>query len=256
MPPPPVLHPAFAAQISFPSYLHQFFECLPDTYFYAKNLVGQFVMANQRLADLLGASSIEEMIGLTDFDLCPPDLADQYRDEDRRIMTTGQPVLNRSELVADHRGSLGWYLSSKVPLYGDQNQIIGVAGAMRDLHKVSALLSPYHELDEAIRYVIRYFDTPIKVTELAEITGLSISQFDRRFKQHVEMTPQQFILHTRMESARRMLVETDKSISSIALACGVSDQSYLTRQFKRHTGMTPTKYRKKYQQSHIDIHAN
>jgi len=75
--------------------LSQLFDYLPDTYFYAKNLREQFVMVNQALATLVGAGSPEEMIGKTDHDFSPRDMADQYVAEDRRVIQTRRPVIHQ-----------------------------------------------------------------------------------------------------------------------------------------------------------------
>lgn len=236
----------FAGRLDCPCYLHQLFECLPDTYFYAKNAQGQFVMGNQALAELLGLKSADDLIGRTDHELSPADLADQYVAEDQEVMRSGKPVVNQPWLVADYRGRLKWYLSSKVPLFGDGRKAIGVAGAMRDIKEASALLEPFRELDGAIDHVVGRYHEPFDVGLLARMVGLSVSQFDRRFKQLLEMTPQQFVLRVRVHAARRMLVATDKTIAEIAIDTGFCDQSYFTKQFKRQTGMTPTDYRHKY----------
>ena len=237
----------FADQLACPCCLHQLFECLPDTYFYAKNAQGQFVMANQALAELLGLKSVEDLVGRTDHDLSPADLADQYVAEDQHVMRTGEPVTNQSWLVADHRGALKWYLSSKVPLFGDDRKAIGIAGAMRDIREASALLEPFRELDDVVDHVVSHYADPLDVRCLARRVNLSISQFDRRFKRFLQMTPQEFILRVRVHAARRMLVATDKSIADIALDTGFCDQSYFTKQFKRQTGMPPSHYRRAYQ---------
>ena len=237
----------FADQLACPCCLHQLFECLPDTYFYAKNAQGQFVMANQALAELLGFKSVEDLLGQTDHDLGPADLADQYLAEDQHVMRTGKPVINRSWLVADHRGVLKWYLSSKVPLFGIGGKAIGIAGAMRDIREASALLEPFRELDDVVDHVVSRYAEPLDVRHLARMVGLSVSQFDRRFKRFLQTTPQEFILRVRVHAARRMLVATDKSVAEIALATGFCDQSYFTKQFKRQTGMPPSHYRRAYQ---------
>ena len=244
---PATVQRQFADQLECPCHLHQLFECLPDTYFYAKNAQGQFVMANQALAELLGLKSVDDLIGRTDHDLSPADLADQYVAEDQQVMRTGEPVINRSWLVADHRGVLKWYLSSKVPLFGEGRKAIGVAGAMRDIKEASALLEPFRELDDVVDHVVSRYAEPLDVGRLACMVGLSVSQFDRRFKRFLQMTPQEFILRVRVHAARRMLVATDKSVAEIALGTGFCDQSYFTKQFKRQTGMPPSHYRRAYQ---------
>ncbi len=129
----------FVARLDRPWDLGQLFDYLPDTYFYAKNLRGQFVMVNRALATMSGGCEPDEMIGKTDYDFSPRDMADQYVAEDHRVIETRKPVTRQAWLIADHRGALKWYLSSKIPLFNRAGKVIGIAGAMRDVEKASDL---------------------------------------------------------------------------------------------------------------------
>jgi AraC-like DNA-binding protein len=81
------------------------------------------------------------------------------------------------------------------------------------------------------------------VTELARRAGLSVYQFERRIRRIFRMTAGQLIRKARMEAALQRLREDDSSIAAIASACGYSDQSAFTRQFRRTVGCSPTEYR-------------
>ena len=91
----------FIERLDRPWDLGLLFDYLPDTYFYAKNLRGQFVMVNQALATMFGACTPEEMVGQTDHDFSPHDLADQYVAEDRRVIR--DPPAGDPPAVADPR---------------------------------------------------------------------------------------------------------------------------------------------------------
>lgn len=220
------------------------FDYLPDTYFYAKNAKGQFVMVNQAQAVRQGAASPEDVLGKTDYDFSPRDLADQYVAEDRRVMQSRQPVTLQPWLVADHRGTLRWYLSSKIPLFDRSGKVIGIAGAMRDVEKASEWLAPYQEMESAVKVLLTHYVEKIDFRELARLAHLSLSQFDRRFKKLFQMTPQRFLLRVRVHAACQMLVSTNESILQIALKTGFYDQSYFTKQFLRQENMTPSSYRR------------
>jgi PAS domain S-box-containing protein len=222
------------------------FDYLPDTYFYAKNLRGQFVMVNQALASLNGAACIEEVIGKTDHDFSPHDMADQYVAEDRRVMATRKPITHQAWLIPDHRGALKWYLSSKIPLFHRNGKVIGIAGAMRDVEKAGDMLAPYQEMQGVIEHMLTHYEEKIDFRHLACLASLSLSQLDRRFKRLFQLTPQQFLLRVRLNAACQMLVSTEESVLQIALRTGFYDQSYFTKHFRRHKGATPTAYRRKY----------
>jgi AraC-like DNA-binding protein len=55
----------------------------------------------------------------------------------------------------------------------------------------------------------------------------------------------------RIQTACRLLVDTRESIATIALRCGFSDQSHLTREFRRVTGLTPGSYRERYAAANV-----
>jgi len=237
----------FCRRLDCPWHLSLLFDYLPDTYFYAKDADGRFAMVNQALAEMQGAGTPEQMIGRTDYDFSPHDLADQYVAEDRRVMQSGRPIINRAWLVSDHRGTLKWYLSSKIPLFGDGGRVIGIAGAMRDIEKAGVMLRPYHEMEQVVARVFERYPEKVDIPALARLAHLSVSQFDRRFKQLFRMTPQQFLLRVRVHAACHLLATTPAGAAQIAQQTGFYDQSYFTKQFRRHTGLTPAAYRRKYQ---------
>lgn len=239
----------FFQRLDCPWHLSQLFDYLPETYFYAKDVQGHFVDVNQAMAQLQGAGTPENMIGKTDFDFSPRDLAEQYLAEDNRVMKGRQPIVNQAWLVNDHRGVLRWYLSSKIPLWGDRGQVIGIAGAMRDVQKAGEMLAPYREMQSVLTHVFTRFQERIDFHQLARMVHLSLSQFDRKFKRLFHLTPQQFLLRVRVNSACQMLTCSDAGIAKIALESGFYDQSYFTKYFRRAVGITPTTYRRRYHRS-------
>jgi PAS domain S-box-containing protein len=226
--------------------LSQLFDYLPDTYFYAKNLRGQFIMVNRAMAAMFGAVEPEDMIGKTDYDFSPQDLAEQYVAEDRRVIETRRPVTYQAWLIPDHRGALKWYLSSKIPLFGKDGKVIGIAGAMRDVEKASDLLAPYREMEAVLSHSLTGYRQKINFRQLAHLASLSLSQLDRRFKRLFQVTPQQFLLRVRTNAACQLLATTDRSILQIALEVGFYDQSSFTKHFRQRMGITPTAYRRRY----------
>ncbi len=227
-------------------HLRQLLDCLPEVFFWAKNRLSQFVMVNRALLNMSGLKHEEEMIGKTDYDFSARDLADQYVEEDRRVMRGGVPVVNQAWLVSDCNGELKWYICRKIPLFGDGGKVIGSAGVMRDYEKADTVLEPYREMEKVVKYVFAKYAEKIDVRRLAAMAHLSVSQFDRKFKQVFQMTPQQFILRVRINAACRALTSTDQTVAQIAHRTGFYDQSYFTKQFRRQTGATPVAYRNKY----------
>ena len=93
------------------------FEYLPEVYLYVKDRHSRFVKVNEALWRLRGCETEDEMIGLTDWDMHPQHLADQYIAEDRRVMRSGRPLPNQIWLVPGKGTELKWFISSKIPLF-------------------------------------------------------------------------------------------------------------------------------------------
>jgi AraC-like DNA-binding protein len=81
------------------------------------------------------------------------------------------------------------------------------------------------------------------LAELAAIGGVHPVHLSREFRKHYDTTIGEFIRKRRIEHACRLLANSDKSLSEIALLCGFSDQSHFCAMFKSHTSLTPAKFR-------------
>jgi AraC family transcriptional regulator len=85
---------------------------------------------------------------------------------------------------------------------------------------------------------------PLPVAELASATGLSASQFTRRFRASTGKSPHQFLLQLRLDHARRLLRTTTVPIADVAVRCGFSHQEHLTRVMRDKLGTTPAAFRR------------
>jgi two-component system sensor histidine kinase UhpB len=100
---------------------------LPDG-IYVKDTEGRYVVDNDAHTRFLGAEREEDVIGRTASDFYPPDQAAEIIADDREVMQSGEPVLDRLEFIR-----LGWRLRSKVPLRDVQGSVIGLLGVGRDV---------------------------------------------------------------------------------------------------------------------------
>jgi len=75
----------------------------------------------------------EEIIGRTDFELFPKEIADAFYSDDYRVLTEGVPVLDREEIFFDGQNRMHWQLTSKVPLKDEDGNIIGLVGIGTDI---------------------------------------------------------------------------------------------------------------------------
>ncbi|MEM7643500.1 MAG: AraC family transcriptional regulator [Pseudomonadota bacterium] len=84
----------------------------------------------------------------------------------------------------------------------------------------------------------------LSVDTLAAVACLSPAHFSRRFLAAMGQTPHAYVLSRRIETARRLLIDTDRTLVDIAAACGFSGQSHFTAQFRSMTGLPPGRWRK------------
>lgn len=92
-------------------------------------------------------------------------------------------------------------------------------------------------------------DTALNSDKIAEKMCMSKSQLNRKVRVITGSNTTTYILHVRMEKAKRMLSSNDLPIGDIAMQCGFEDAGYFGRVFKQTFGMTPSQYRKK---PHLD----
>jgi len=90
----------------------------------------------------------------------------------------------------------------------------------------------------------------VRVHELASIVKYSKSHFHRVFWQRFGMAPHRFIMLHRIRRAKRLLIETDESLSQISLACGMVDQAHFGRTFRNVVGDTPRRWRLIHKRPH------
>jgi AraC family transcriptional regulator len=98
-------------------------------------------------------------------------------------------------------------------------------------------------LRRAIEFMHDNYSRELAVEEIAAAAYLSEYHFARLFKQITGVTPHLYLANLRLESARKLLVKTQFSISEIAAMVGYQSQSHFTKIFKSVTGMTPRAYR-------------
>ena len=226
-------------------HLGKIFEQMPEVYYFAKDVQSRFVDANMNVVRMSGCQRLEELIGLTDFDVHPMELAARYIEEDQRVMLSRKPLPNQAWLVPD-RGKVRWFISTKMPLFAPDGQIIGIAGVMRDHKKSGEMLQPFSDMQEVVDYIFANYDQKITLEILAEQACLSVSQLIRNFKKVFDTTPQQFILKVRLDAACQLLVSTDMTVSQIAQQTGFYDHSYFAKQFVQGKRVSPKVYRRKY----------
>jgi len=100
-------------------------------------------------------------------------------------------------------------------------------------------------LREVEAYIHAHLDQNVALAALADLAAvahLSEFHFARLFKQTTGLPPHQYVIRQRVERAKRLIAARRLSLAEVALAVGFSDQSQLTRHFKRLVGVTPGRF--------------
>ena len=92
---------------------------------------------------------------------------------------------------------------------------------------------------------LRYAE-PLTVADLAKAAGLSPAHFSRAFRQAFGEPPHRYLLTRRLERAAALLRNTDRSVTEICLAGGLTSVGSFTTSFRRMFGQTPLEYRRSY----------
>lgn len=99
-------------------------------------------------------------------------------------------------------------------------------------------------VNDAVKYIQDNLSQNMSITEIADIVHLNPQYFMRLFKKETGKPVLEFITELRLERVKQLLVETNKSITEIAISAGYDNFSYFSKLFKKYEGVTPSEYRK------------
>jgi AraC-like DNA-binding protein len=105
---------------------------------------------------------------------------------------------------------------------------------------------PPRVLNRVQEYVDSHLSEDLELEQLALTAGMSLHHFAHAFKASAGVPPHQFVLQRRISLACDLLISTDRPIADIANAAGFSDQSHLTRHFRRSLAVSPGAFRRSY----------
>jgi AraC-like DNA-binding protein len=236
----------FLAKRADNSLFHHLFDYLPGVSFFAKNCQFEIMCANRAFLERLGFHDESEIVGKTDFELFPRQLAENFRKDDTAVMDSGEARLHIVELFFNQQGIPDWYITNKLPIFDRTNNIIGVMGTVQSYERRHQVLQPLLQIDRAVQYIRENFREQISISKLASMVDLSTRQLNRRFQDTFRVSSQAFIMKLRLQAACEQLRQSNSPIAEIAIDLGFHDQSSFTLQFRKQLGITPSKYRKSY----------
>lgn len=122
---------------------------VPDL-IYVKDSASRFIVANRTVTSFAGRAAAEDLVGKTDFDFFPKDLATGYFADEQAIIRSGKPVVGRTEASVDSQGNSKWLSTSKVPLRDSHGHTIGIIGIGRDITERKTAEDSLRESNQAL----------------------------------------------------------------------------------------------------------
>ncbi len=139
---------------------------LPDAV-YVKDLELRKLLINHADLENMGFEDESAALGKTDFDVFPPAVAAQFAHDDRTVLESGTPILDREERLIRPSGEERWLLTSKVPLRDTQGRMLGIIGIGHDITDRKRAEKALRASEELFREVIRTITAHIYVADIA-----------------------------------------------------------------------------------------
>lgn len=229
-----------------PGMVRELFEFLPNLLYFAKDSQLRLMAGNRAFVQRCGFAQEAELIGRTDREIFPIEMAEKFSQDDRRVIETGEALPGIMELFPNRIGEPEWYITDKIPLFDRAGNVAGLCGMVRSYEGARADIQPYLNLAPVTDYLKAHYAEKISVSDLARRAGMSVRQLERRFADTFKTTPQQYILKLRVLEACGLLANSNLPMTEIALNVGFYDQSSFSKKFSSMMGATPRAYRKRF----------
>jgi AraC-like DNA-binding protein len=124
------------------------------------------------------------------------------------------------------------------PLAEDSNAVMLAS----DNYELKATEAETERMKRVLDFMLAHFREEIRVDDMASVAGMAPAAFCRYFRKRTRKSFIEYLNELRISHARKLLVQSDLSISQVGLECGFNNISHFHRQFKLHNGTTPLKY--------------
>lgn len=240
---------AFFQRMGGAQQFRQLFDHLPEIGFFAKDHECRVVAASPLTLRWAGCEREEDLLGRNDSHMHSPHTVKAIRADDMEVMCSGQPLINRVQMLFSSLPGSGWYCTTKLPILDAGGKVIGLMGMDRPYHGSLSHLPQCARLAPVLQLIERDYAETLSVADLAKLGGCSERQLNRHFQSIFRLSASDFIMHRRIQAAMTAL-HTDATLAQVGVDCGFYDQSHFTRQFRKLTGETPAMFRSRLGSRH------
>jgi PAS domain S-box-containing protein len=138
-----------------PENFSEIFDFIPDVNFYVKDRESRWRKCNSAALASFNARTTEDILGRSELELFPLHIAEPILKDDRHVMDTGQPLVNKMEVVVDEHGHLIWVTTTKLPTRAPDGSITGIMGVTRILRRTEMLPEGYRQFSKAVCFIRR-----------------------------------------------------------------------------------------------------
>jgi diguanylate cyclase (GGDEF)-like protein/PAS domain S-box-containing protein len=124
---------------------------VPDC-IYVKDSSSRFLLANQSTVDAMAAGSIANLVGKTDFDFYPRDLAQSFHADEQEVIRSGNPLIGHDETSHQPDCEARCTLTTKVPLRDPAGNVLGIIGIGRDITALKRTEAELQDAKEKLRF--------------------------------------------------------------------------------------------------------
>lgn len=180
---------------------------------------------------LSGAQHIEKLLQSSNLGIC--------------IINDTRDILSQKMVTLQHMDTFGKVLTLL--------EMLDILAKSKDYYFLASPgFKPYlnasdcQKMNKIYAYVYQHINGKLDIVQIADLLNMSISAFCHYFKKRTQKTFTQFVNEIRIGNAKRLLIESDKSISEIGYECGYNSISNFNKQFSTITGLAPRAFRERY----------
>lgn len=221
----------------------ELFNELSDVIFWIKDADLKIRALNANFANRVKRRP-QSILGKRDSDLYYPELARVFMGDDRKILVSGVPQYRKVELLTTSYGGVEWRSTTKLPIRSIEGEILGTTGISKSIvGAIKDLPVPYQAFARIIEYARSNLKSKVTVVDLAKFSNMSVSTLGRQFKQHLRLSPSEFLSQLRISHACQLLEHSPFNISEIGFECGFDNAAAFSRAFRVQMSQSPTGYR-------------